>query len=237
MRERRQRTFLAAEWRNLAIISYAIAPGLLEPLLPPGCVLDLHDGSAFVSLVAFDFLETRVLGIQWPGFVRFPEINLRFYIRCGERRGVCFIRELVPRRLVAWLARTLYDEPYVCARMTSDTVESNVGIEITHRFVAGGREHRIAIVGAKSFRVPPVDSVEHFFKEHDLGVGKNRLGRRLEYTVAHSRWAIHPVQRFRVEVDFGLVYGEPWTVLQGAEPHSVVLAKGSPVTVSRPAVA
>jgi uncharacterized protein len=88
------------------IISYAIAPGLLEPLLPPGCVLDLRDGSAFVSLVAFDFLETRVLGIQWPGFVRFPEINLRFYIRCGEQRGVCFIRWFLGGSWPGWRARS-----------------------------------------------------------------------------------------------------------------------------------
>jgi hypothetical protein len=230
------RIFLTARWRNLAIITYPVAPSLLEPLLPPGCVLDLREGSAFVSLVAFDFLDTRVLGVRWPGFVRFPEVNLRFYVRCGGRRAVCFIRELVPRRLVAFLARTLYDEPYVSATMTSEVEGSEAGIEVTHRFVVGGREHRIAVAGANPPWLPPEDSVEHFFKEHDLGVGKTRRGRRLEYQVTHERWTIHPVQRFALDVDFGLVYGETWAPLGKATPCSVILAAGSPIVVYRPSV-
>ena len=82
-------------------------------------MLDRYDGSPYVSLVAFDFLETRVGGIPWPGFTSFPEINLRFYVRDGDRRGVCFVREIVPKALISFIARALYDEPYVTAPITS----------------------------------------------------------------------------------------------------------------------
>src|SRR3954469_20731239 len=109
--------FLTARWSNLCLLTYAVPPALLEPRLPPGLDLDLRDGQAFVSLVAFDFLDTRVLGVPWPGFRNFPEINLRFYARRGDERGVVFVREWVPQRLVAWLARTLYNEPYAAAAM------------------------------------------------------------------------------------------------------------------------
>src|SRR3954466_2077062 len=103
--------FLTAEWRNLCLFTYALEPARLEPYLPPGCTLDTKDGRAFVSLVGFEFARTRVLGVSWPGYRAFPEINLRFYVRHGDTRGVSFIGEIVPKRFIAWLARSLYNEP------------------------------------------------------------------------------------------------------------------------------
>src|SRR5437870_9067010 len=99
-----RRPFLTARWSNLAILTWEVPPALLEPHLPAGLELDRRDGAAFASLVAFDFLDTRVLGIPWPGF---PEVNLRFYVRLRAQRGVVFIREFVPQAIVAWLARAL----------------------------------------------------------------------------------------------------------------------------------
>src|SRR5689334_13401141 len=99
--------FLTARWENLCLVTYTVPPALLEPRLPPGLTLDTRDGQAFVSLVAFQFLGTRVLGVPWPGYRNFPELNLRYYVRHGEERGVVFIREFVPRQLVAWLARAV----------------------------------------------------------------------------------------------------------------------------------
>src|ERR1700709_1663302 len=100
--------FLTAHWSNLCLFTYTVPDVLLEPRLPPGLELDRRDGRAFVSLVAFDFLNTRVLGIPWPGYRNFAELNLRFYVRrrAGARaqRGVMFIREFVPQRVVAWTA-------------------------------------------------------------------------------------------------------------------------------------
>src|SRR6516225_5763311 len=112
------RPFLTARWTNLVLATYAVPPELLRPRLPLGLDLDLREGQAFVSLVAFDFRDTRVLGVPWPGYRNFPEINLRFYVRRGDERGVVFLREFVPKRLVAWLARLLYNEPYLAAPMT-----------------------------------------------------------------------------------------------------------------------
>src|SRR5215831_17753645 len=96
--------FLTARWSNLFLATYAVPPSLLWKRLPPGLELDMRDGQAFVSLVAFDFHDTRVLGIPWPGYRNFPELNLRFYVRHGADRGVMFVREFVAQRLVAWVA-------------------------------------------------------------------------------------------------------------------------------------
>src|SRR5436853_7761698 len=114
---RPRRAFLTARWRNLILATYAIPEDLLRQRLPPGVELDRRDGSCFASLVAFQFLDTRVLGVTWPGCRDFPEWNLRFYVRRGGERGVCFVREFVPRWLVATAARVLYNGPYRPARV------------------------------------------------------------------------------------------------------------------------
>src|SRR5262245_66568512 len=84
------RPFLTARWQNLFLATYAVPPALLEPRLPPGLALDLRDGHAFVSLVAFEFLDTHVWGIGWPGCRNFTELNLRYYVQFGRERGVVF---------------------------------------------------------------------------------------------------------------------------------------------------
>src|SRR5438270_8112752 len=112
-----------------------------------GLELDTRDGQAFVSLVAFDFLDARVFGIPWPGYRNFAELNLRFYVRQGEERGVVFLREFVPQRLVAFLARTFYNEPYVAAPLVSGLHEEADGLTIEHRLRWAGRTHTIAVKG------------------------------------------------------------------------------------------
>src|SRR6202162_2508683 len=134
-----RRPFLTAQWSNLVILTYEVPPALLEPHLPAGLELDRRGGAAFASIVAFDFLDTRVWGVPWPGFRAFPEVNLRFYVRRGEQRGVVFIREFVPRPLVAWLARAIYNEPYLVAPIESAVAEEASALVMIRRLqFAGG---------------------------------------------------------------------------------------------------
>lgn len=119
-----RRIFLSAGWYNLLLFNYSVAPEVLKPYLPEGCELDLYDGAAHLSLVAFQFHKTKVLGVKWPGFTNFSEVNLRFYVKYKGERGVCFVREYVPSRTIAGIARWLYNEPYKFADM-SDSVSSH----------------------------------------------------------------------------------------------------------------
>src|ERR1700730_14672902 len=111
-----ERTFLTAEWRNLAMLNYEVEPSLLSPFIPSGTEIDRWDDKTFVSLVGFRFLNTRVRGIPIPFHRNFEEVNLRFYVRrtVGDevRRGVVFIKEIVPRWAIAAVARSVYNERY-----------------------------------------------------------------------------------------------------------------------------
>jgi hypothetical protein len=227
--------FLTARWTNLALLTYQLDPAMLQPFVPPGCRLDLRNGHAFASLVAFDFAGTRVLGVAWPGFINFPEINLRFYVRyqdhTGDHRGVCFIREYVPQQTVARLARWIYNEPYKVAPMTSDVTLDAETISMSHRLRIEDRYNKLKVIGSRTTICPSPDSIERFFKEHEWGFGTSRRGRLIRYKVSHPIWNIHPVRSFELDWDWTAVYGPHWEPLQKMQPMSVILAEGSAVKV------
>mgnify|MGYP002036565628 CR=1 FL=1 len=227
-----KRAFLTARWQHLVLANYAVEPELLAPHTPPGLKLDLLDGQPHVSLVAFDFMNTRVLGIPWPGYRHFPEINLRFYVRDGDRRGVAFIREYVPKRLIAFIARWLYNEPYVYAPMKSQVMEHQGTLEVTHRLTRHRRTSDLSVVADASAHTPPEDSEAHFFKEHSWGYGTNRRGHLVTYEVRHPVWETYPVRSFNFNWDWEGIYGPEWAHLADVEPRSVFLARGSEISVS-----
>jgi uncharacterized protein YqjF (DUF2071 family) len=223
--------FLTARWCNLFLATYPVPPGVLEKRLPPDLELDTRDGQAFVSLVAFDFRDTRVLGVPWPGYRDFPELNLRFYARAGADRGVVFVREFVPSRLVAWLARVIYNEPYRATPLTSTCREDPESLAVEYRLHFQGRAHVLRATGRKPPVRPAEASVEHFFKEEHWGYGMTRRGQTTRYEVTHPVWEVYPLTSYAVDLDWAAVYGPEWAFLSGAEPCSTMLAAGSPIAV------
>ncbi|HEY6886258.1 MAG TPA: DUF2071 domain-containing protein [Solirubrobacter sp.] len=228
----RNRPFLTAEWLNVAAITYAADEQRLRPYLPRGATIDMLEGAPRVSLVAFEFRRTRVAGVAIPRHVAFPEINLRFYVRHGGERAVVFIRELVPRRAIAAVARRLYNEPYQCVPMRCGAQPAeNGGLLVWHRF---GRGSFLRLNGAAAAAVPEAGSAAHWLTDHSLGGGRPRDGTTLLYNVAHPTWALREVEDLALDVDFGGLYGPRWAWLQNATPSHLSLAVGSPITVSRP---
>lgn len=225
------RPFLTARWKNLFNATYAVPPELLMARVPPGLDLEIREGKAFASLVAFDFLDTRVLGIGWPGYRHFAELNLRFYVRHRDIRGVVFLREFVPRRLIAWIARWIYNEPYLAAPVQSFRQEDDQKLSLCYSLKYGGRQHRIAVTASRSPSTPGEDTIEHFFKEHHWGFGQSRDGKTLRYEVRHPIWPILPIQNYSLDFDFGAVYGPEWRFLSDQQPISTLLAVGSEVSV------
>ncbi len=226
-----RKAFLTAAWRNLILANYAVPEEVLQPYLPPGVELDRWRGKCYASLVAFQFLETKVLGIGWPTFKNFPEWNLRIYVRRGEQRGVVFVREWVPQRFVAWVARTIYNEPYRAAPMAMNVEQTTESLTASYTVTTRKRVHTLAVTGSKPALLPQADSAEHFFKEHSWGFGKNRKGELLRYEVNHPGWDVYPVRDFRADLDWGELYGDERKTMNGREPDSVVLAAGSAVSV------
>ena len=230
------RRFLTAEWRKLIMAQYIVAPELLEPYLPAGTELDFYQGRCYVSLVGFLFDRVRVKGVRIPFHSRFEEVNLRFYVTRKEpdgtlKRGVVFIREFVPRRAIAVVARRFYEEPYEVFKMSRSI--RRVGNSIDVRYSWHDRD-KWQTLSVEALNVPqPIapDTEEAFITEHYWGFTKRRKGFTSQYEVRHPGWVVYPVKRQRIYVDFGWVYGAAFAHLNGQQPASVLLAEGSAVTV------
>jgi uncharacterized protein YqjF (DUF2071 family) len=229
------RTFLAARWSYLALVTYEVDPALVRAYAHPACEPESRDGRALVSLVGFLFEDCRVLGIHWPGYTRFPEVNLRFYVRHRQERGVGFVRELVPQRLVAFLARTLYNEPYADVPGLSGVVtEEDAAVRVRYAIPDSGRIHRLEVRAEPHASVPPEESLEQALKEQRWGFGRGRRGELIRYEVRHPPWEVFPVRDVVLDVDYGRLYGPDWACLDRERPLSVILARGSAVEVSPP---
>jgi uncharacterized protein YqjF (DUF2071 family) len=226
-----RRKFLTAQWRNLILANFAVPEELLRPHLPPDCEFDRRDGACWASLVGFQFLGTRVLGVGWPGYRDFPEWNLRFYVSHEGKRGVCFVREFVPQWSVATIARVIYNEPYRSARMSMAVTEMPDSLTAEYTVKWGGRVNALKAVGAKPAVRPPADSLEHWFKEHSWGYGTSRRGKLIRYEVSHPEWDVYPLRDFTMDVEWAALYGPEWAPMNGVQPASVVLAVGSEISV------
>jgi hypothetical protein len=137
----------------------------------------------------------------------------------------------VPKRLVAWTARRIYNEPYRTARMTVAVADKTDRLSASYALVRGGRVNRVWALGGKAVTRPGPDTVEHFFKEHQWGFGRTADGRLLTYEVRHPEWDVYPVIDFGIDVAWADLYGPAWAVMQDREPAAVTFAVGSEVAV------
>jgi uncharacterized protein len=241
MTERQRPAFLTAEWRYLVMLNYDVDPAVLHALVPRHTVLDLWNGRAIVSVVGFRFLRTRVLGVPIPLHRNFEEVNLRFYVRHttpeGEvRRGVVFVRELVPRAAIAAVARLAYNEPYWAMQMRSSVprtqVEDPGRVQYEWRTESHWQHVSATPSGPPTLREP--GSEESFITEHFWGYTRQRDGATVEYEVRHPRWRVWSVRESSLDADVPRLYGSSFARALAVAPASAFIAEGSPVTVYRP---
>ncbi|PUZ20887.1 hypothetical protein GA0116948_1188 [Chitinophaga costaii] len=225
--------FLTAEWRKLAMANYAVDPGLLQRYVPRGTELDTWNATCYVSLVAFMFERTCVMGCRIPFHQDFEEVNLRFYVRYKDggnwKRGVVFIREFVPLRMVTFVANTFYDECYQTFPMRHTITIAPETLEVEYKWKKGDW-NRFGVTAANKPFTLIAGSQEEFITEHFWGYGA-RGPQLSEYQVAHDPWQLYPVNSYMMDVNFEACYGTDFRFLQGNEPTSVFLAEGSEIQV------
>jgi uncharacterized protein YqjF (DUF2071 family) len=233
--------FLTATWRNLIMLNYAVEPSVLAPYVPRGTVLDSFDGTTYFSLVGFLFDDTRVLGVSIPWHRTFEEVNLRFYVRRelpGDvRRGVVFIRELVPRLAIAATARWLYNEPYRSLRMRhrfGAPAENGMPSRVEYEFRVAGDWNSLHASPRGEGREAPIGSLEEFITEHYWGYTRQRDGGTVEYRVEHPRWKVWDADDVAAVGELGATYGDAMAKVISATPASAFIANGSMVSVHLP---
>ena len=222
------------------MLNWRVDPSLLASHVPAGTTLDTFDGAHWISLVGFRFLDTRVLGIPIPFHRNFDEINLRFYVRrtvgSEVRRGVCFIRELVPRSAIALTARLAYNEPYRALPMTHMFVPAGSPNpdSVMYTWRDGGAWHQVIAKAAGAPAVAAPESHEEFITEHFWGYTRQRDGGTVEYRVTHPTWRVRQVPIALVHGDPAITYGESFGSILAGKPDTALLADGSAIAVHLP---
>lgn len=130
------------EWNQVVFLHWAVSPAVLEPMMPEGLKLDIIDGQAWVSLVAFTMNNIRPRNL--PAFSPvsdFDEINIRTYVERDGKTGVHFLSIEAGKPIAVKIARSLSGLPYRYSKMsrneehfTSINKERGDHLEITGAF-------------------------------------------------------------------------------------------------------
>ncbi len=215
--------------------NYEIEPSTLAPYLPKGVELDFYNNKTYVSLVGFMFKNTRLFGLPIPFFGSFEEINLRFYVKKIENRkikkGVVFINETVPFKIVALLANKLYKEHYISIP-TKNSIDITENKDIKFEWKINNRWNSLAVKSDTNKYKIEQGTIEEFIFERYFGFTKLSASSTQEYKIHHPKWMTHKILNSKIDCDFKSMYGDAFSILNNQTPESILLAEGSQVSVN-----
>ncbi|MCE9545346.1 MAG: DUF2071 domain-containing protein [Planctomycetia bacterium] len=233
------RPFMRAAWRRLAMASFSVDPRVLRPLVPAGTLLDEHEGQALVTVVGFWFQRAKLFGVRIPWHQHFSEVNLRFYVRrevAGQwRPGVVFIRELVPRRMVAWTAR-LYGERFTrvalsCHHNIPEDDNTPGPRRIEYAWGRGANAAKFSLNTNADAGCARAQGEASFVVDRSWAYTARRDGSTWEYQVARPPWRIWPAIEVELCGAMRAWYGPALGDALAGPATSAFLVDGSDVAV------
>jgi len=151
-------------WHDLLFAHWALPPAEVNALIPSVLSLDIHDSHAWVGVIPFWMSGIRGRGIPaLPGLSRFPELNVRTYVRYEGKPGVYFFSLDAANQQAVWAARRFFHLPYFPASMNARDDGGVIHYHCQRKGVAAkfrGSYHPIAAV-----RRTEKDSLEYFLTE------------------------------------------------------------------------
>lgn len=214
--------------------NYEVDAEFIERYVPKGCELDLYEGRALITVVAFGFRDTKILGVPIPFYRDFPEINLRMYVKRKEgdgwRRGVVFIKEIIPHRLPAWIAKTVFKENFHVMP---------VDVELDERFIIyrWGEENYMGGIVQDKLCDWEAGTEEQFIGDNFWAYKRVNENKTLEFEVTHEAWKMCELEDVELNIDFEQLYGEEFAEaiqIYGSKPRIVFYLDGNGVGVTLP---
>jgi uncharacterized protein len=226
--------FLQADWRKLVMANYPIDKKMLNKYLPDKTEIDTWNKTCYVSLVGFMFIDTKLKGLKFPFHSNFEEVNLRFYVRHNDngtwKRGVVFIKEIVPKPALTFIANAIYREKYETLPMKHSWSSSSENLVVEYKWKKS-RWNSLMVTANKHLNLVRPDSEEEFITEHYWGYTKLTERKTSEYRVEHPKWSVYQTSEYLIDVDFADIYGSEFNFLKTEKPASVFLAEGSEIQV------
>jgi uncharacterized protein YqjF (DUF2071 family) len=232
------RILLTAHWTNLLVVNYETEKNFLKKFLPAGTELNDWNGKYIMSLVGFEFSKIKLLGIPSPFFRHFAELNLRFYVKRkmknGWRKGVVFIKEIAPHKLIGKMAGWLYKENFIALPITAFTETAGLLKKTGYEFKLNGGLNFLKAATETEYSAIAPESIEDFISDHYYGYTKLNGTKSKEFRVYHRPWKIHKVLSAEIQLDTKAVYGKEFEQWLHLQPLNTFLMDGSETTVSWP---
>lgn len=216
------------DWRRLTFLHWRYPAPVVAGLLPAGLTVDTFDGSAWVGLVPFLMDRVRPpIGPGVPWLSRFPETNVRTYVRDRHGRGGIWFLSLDAARLPAVLtARASYRLPYFWSGMSVTARAGRLTYRCRRRWPAGGPRCDAEVRPGPALSDAEQDELAHFL------TARFRLftvvGGRLAAAVAeHPPWPLHRAELVRLDQDVVAAGGLP----APSAPQVVYASPGVPVRI------
>jgi uncharacterized protein YqjF (DUF2071 family) len=228
---------MSADFHYLVFLNYKVERNLLASRIPEGVQLQLFNGTAYLSIVAFLFKNLQVAGIPAPFHQEFEEVNLRFYVKqhsaAAEKRGVVFIREIVPKTLLASAARILFNEKFIRVPMSHHfDIRENQLNSVEYRWRTEHQENYVRATYENLWTFPEPNSAEHFFTARPHRFTRRKDGTTNEMVMEHPLWRTTPVLDVKTEFEIPDIFGTEFVPYLTLRPASAFIAEGSAVTLN-----
>ncbi len=194
---------LRMHWHDLLFAHWPIPAATLRPLIPPALEIDTFEGSAWLGVVPFRMSQVGPVGGPTPQILgRFGEVNVRTYVRHGDRPGIWFFSLDAASVLTVIGARAWFHLPYRLAAVSSRTSADGMVAYRSRRALAGPAGARLTV----SYRptgpidLPATDSLNAFLTDRPSLFAADRHGRIYRGDVRHGPWPLQPAEaEFREE--------------------------------------
>ncbi len=183
------------KWSELLFAHWAMEPEVVAKLLPAGVTLDTRDGQAWVGVVPF--LMSAVaprLCPPIPGLSRFLELNVRTYVIVDGKPGVWFFSLDAESRVAVRAARTMFNLPYMDAKMSlgkRDDGTIDYKSVRTHQGEAAA-EYDASYSSTGDFREADPGSLEHWLTSRYCLYSANRRDQVYRGEIDHAPWKLAP---------------------------------------------
>jgi uncharacterized protein YqjF (DUF2071 family) len=177
-------------WHDLLFAHWPIDPQVLTPFVPAEFTLDLFGGRAWLAVVPFYMTGVTPRGMPaLPWISRFPELNVRTYVRVDDKPGVFFLSLDAGNRLAARVARSVLNLPYFSAAMDIDDRGGEVHYRSRRRSEPPA-EFRATYRATGSAFAAPAGSLEYFLVERYCLYACDRSGRPYRLEIHHRPWSL-----------------------------------------------
>ena len=184
-------------WHDLLFAHWPVPRAALRPIIPSALEVDMFDGQAWLGVVPFGMdrvYPRRTFPVPWLS--RFLELNVRTYVRVGDRPGVYFFSLDAANPVAVEVARRWYQLPYYHAHMSLRHGRHNRLVYHSYRTHPGAApaEFKASYRPTGPVALAKPGSLEAWLTERYCLYTVDRKGRIFRGEIHHAPWPLQPAE-------------------------------------------